>query len=136
MRVLTMAVCLLVVTTCAEKSPTGPTVSFNQQVTLAPNEVATVDGTSVRLQFVTVTGDSRCPADAFCIQGGDALVEVRASSGGNSTTTYQLHTGNSSLASATHDSVRFALVQLQPYPFSSRTISPGEYRATLEITRP
>ena len=136
MRVLAIAVCLLVVTACAEKSPSGPTVSFNQQVALAPNEIATVDGTSVRLQFVTVTGDSRCPADVLCIQGGDALVEVRASSGSNSTTTYQLHTGNSSLASATHDSVRFSLVQLQPYPFSSRTISPDEYRATLEITRP
>jgi hypothetical protein len=135
MRVLALAVCLLVVTACDERSPTGPTVSFNQHVTLAPTEVATVDGTSVRLQFVAVTGDSRCPADALCILGGDALVEVRASSG-SSTTTYQLHTGNSSLAFATHDSVRFALVELQPYPFSSRTISPGDYRATLEITRP
>jgi len=135
MRALALAVCLLVVTGCDEKSPTGPSVSFNQQVTLAPNEVATIDGTSVRLQFVTVTGDSRCPADAVCILGGDALVEIRASSG-TSGTTYQLHTGNSALASATHDSVRFSLVQLQPYPFSSRTISPGEYRATLEIRRP
>ena len=135
MRVLALAVCLLVVTGCDEKSPTGPSVSFNQQVTLAPNEVATIEGTSVRVQFVTVTGDSRCPADAVCILGGDALVEIRASSG-TSGTTYQLHTGNSALASATHDSVRFSLVQLQPYPFSSRTISPGEYRATLEIRRP
>jgi hypothetical protein len=135
MRVLGLAVCLLVVTGCDEKSPTGPTVPFNQQVTLAPSQVATVEGSNVRLQFVAVTGDSRCPADAVCILGGDALVEVRASSG-NSTTTYQIHTGNSSLASATHDSVRFSLVQLQPYPFSSRTISPDEYRATLEITRP
>jgi len=130
-----MAVCLLVMTGCDEKSPTGPSVSFNQQVTLAPGQTASVDGTDVRLQFVAVSGDSRCPADALCITGGDALVQVRAS-GGNTATDYQLHTGNSALASATFGAVRFSLVQLQPYPFSSRTIAPGEYRATLEVTRP
>ncbi len=135
MRLLLPAVCLLFVTGCDEKSPTGPSVPLNQQVTLAPGEVALVEATGVRLQFVQVTGDSRCPADVVCIQGGDALVHVRAYAG-NSSTEYDLHTGNSALASATHGDVRFALVQLQPYPFSSRPISPGDYRATLEITRP
>ena len=135
MRRYALAVCLLVVTGCDEKSPTGPSVSFNQQVTLAPGQAASVDGADVHLQFVGVTGDSRCPADAICIQGGDALVHVRAS-GGSSATTYELHTGNASLASATFGSVRFSLVQLQPYPFSSRTIAPDDYRATLEVTRP
>ena len=135
MRLLLSAVCLLLVTGCDEKSPAGPTVPFNQQVTLAPGEAASVDSTDVRLQFVEVTGDSRCPADVVCIQGGDALVHVRAS-GGSSSNMYELHTGNSALASATHDGVRFTLVQLQPYPFSSRAISPGDYRLTLDITRP
>jgi hypothetical protein len=135
MRLFALAACLLVVTGCDENNPTGPTVSFNQQVTLAPGEVASVAGEDVRLQFVGVSGDSRCPANAVCILGGDALVQIRAF-GGSSSNVYQLHTGNSSLASATHDSVRFALVQLQPYPFSSRTIAPDEYRATLQIARP
>ena len=135
MRLFAMAVCLLVATGCDEKSPTGPSVSFNQQVTLAPGDVATVTGSDVHLEFVGVSGDSRCPADAVCILGGDALVHVRAY-GGTSSTVYQLHTGNSALASATFGSVRFSLVQLQPYPFSSRTIAPQDYRATLDITRP
>jgi hypothetical protein len=34
-----------------------------------------------------------------------------------------------------HDGVTIALVQLTPYPFSSRTIAPGDYRATLKVTR-
>jgi hypothetical protein len=135
MRVFALAACLLVMTGCDEKSPTGPSVSFNQQVTLAPGQAASIDGTDVRLQFVGVSGDSRCPADVLCIQGGDALVQVRAY-GGNTASDYQLHTGNTALASATFNSVRFSLVQLQPYPFSSRTIAPADYRATLELTRP
>ena len=135
MRLRSAMLSLLLVTGCAEKSPTGPTVSLNRQVTLAPGQTASVQGVRVRLQFIGVTGDSRCPADAFCIQGGDALVHIRAVSG-SSSPTYQLHTGDSGRAAATHDGVRFTLVQLQPYPFSSRTIAQDEYRATFDVTRP
>jgi hypothetical protein len=34
-----------------------------------------------------------------------------------------------------HDRLTIALIQLSPYPFSSRTIAPDEYRATLKVTR-
>jgi hypothetical protein len=30
--------------------------------------------------------------------------------------------------------VKVTLVELQPYPFSSRTIAPGDYRATLVVS--
>ena len=31
---------------------------------------------------------------------------------------------------------RIELVELQPYPFISRPIAPGDYRVTLTVTRP
>jgi len=133
MRVPALLMCLLCVTGCDENSPTGPTVSFNERFTLAPGEVAAVQGADLRLEFVRVTGDSRCPADAVCIQGGDALVQVRASGGGDSTI-LGLHTGDLSQASDVYRDARVTLVELSPYPFSSRTIEPGEYRATLTVT--
>jgi hypothetical protein len=34
-----------------------------------------------------------------------------------------------------HGDLTIELVQLSPYPFSSRTIQPDEYRATLRVTR-
>jgi hypothetical protein len=83
---------------------------------------------------VEVTGDSRCPADAICIQGGDAVVHVRVYDE-RGTASYELHTGDSSQATAAHRDVRIALVELQPYPFSSRPFSPSDYRATLEVRR-
>jgi hypothetical protein len=125
--------CLLSATACDEKSPVAPTVPLNQQFTLAPGQSAAIENTSVTVEFMRVSGDSRCPADAFCVQGGDALVEVRVRNG--SAAEYELHTGDHSRAAATHAGFRIELVQLQPYPFSSRTIQPGEYRATLTVTR-
>jgi hypothetical protein len=76
---------------------------------LAPGETGEVGTTGPRLRFQGVTGDSRCPAGALCIQGGDAIVriDVLQKSGG-----------------------------LSPYPFSSLPpIAPGDYRATLRVTR-
>jgi hypothetical protein len=34
-----------------------------------------------------------------------------------------------------HEGFTIALVNLTPYPFSSKTILPDEYRATLRVTR-
>jgi len=125
--------CLLLTTACDEKAPTGPTVSLNQEFTLAPGEAARVADSSVRIQFLRVSGDSRCPADALCIQGGDALVHIRATDTGASE--YELRTGDESRATVTHAGLRIQLVNLQPYPFSSRTIEAHDYRATLRVTR-
>jgi hypothetical protein len=134
MRLFVAFVCLLAVTACDEESAVGPTVTLSERFTLAPGEVATVRDVNLRVQFVEVTGDSRCPADAVCIQGGDAQVHIRAVDGG-APSTYQLHTGDSSRATVTHNQFRITLVELQPYPFSSRTIAQGDYRATLTVTR-
>ena len=135
MRAALVLLCLLSATACDEDSVAGPTVGLNERFTLAPGEVAAVQDVGVRVQFVEVTGDSRCPADAVCIQGGDALVKIRVSEG-SSTSSYDLHTGDTSRAAVVHGSVKIALVELQPYPFSSRTISPGDYRATFTASRP
>ena len=88
----------------------------------------------ISVQFVGVTGDSRCPADAFCIQGGDAVVHVRVLDTG-APNAYELHTGDSNRASVAHGGLRIELLELQPYPFSSRTINPGDYRATIVVSR-
>jgi hypothetical protein len=134
MRASLVVFCLLLTTACDEASPAGPSAGFNERFTLSPAEVALVRDANVRVQFIAVSGDSRCPADVVCIQGGDALVRIEVIEG-NATSFYDLHTGDSSRAAIVHGSVRIALVDLQPYPFSSRTIAPGDYRATFTVSR-
>ena len=124
--------CSVVLMTACDRSPTGATVPINSEFVLAPGQRAVIDGADISIQFEGVEGDSRCPADAFCIQGGDARVrvEVRSARGHRE---YELHTGD--MQPVRHDDVTIHLVQLAPYPFSSRTIAPEEYRATLRVTR-
>ena len=132
MRCAALLFCLLAATACDE-TPTGPSVPLDARFTLAPGETASISGHGVRLRFEGVTGDSRCPADAICITGGDAIVKVSATGDGGSVS-LDLHTGDASRASVTYGGVKVTLVDLQPYPFSSRTIAPGDYRATLVVS--
>ena len=137
MRSIVLVFCLLAATGCDEQDPTGstgPTVPINQQFTLAPGEAAAIERAGVRVQFIRVMADSRCPADALCIWVGDATVHVRVFEG-ETTSDYDLHTANSEQSTIEHGGMRISLVQLQPYPFSHRTIQPSDYRATLEVRR-
>ena len=137
MRPLALTLCLVAVTAaCDEKSPVGPTVAVNERFTLAPTDVVTVRDLDLSVQFVTVTGDSRCPADAPCIQ--EAMRSCTSVLDGGSTSSYELHTGDSSRATVTHGQVRIGLVELQPYPFSTRMIAQDYWAAmvTRDRTRP
>ena len=87
-----------------------------------------------RILFVGVTGDSRCPADVLCIRLGDATVRLRVFDAG-AANDYELHTDHSQGDSLLHRDLRVELLQLQPYPFSNRVISPSDYRATIVASR-
>lgn len=112
---------------------TTPTVPLDRDFTLAPGHLIVIDETSTGIRFLRVTGDSRCPADALCVLGGDAIVRIEVHPNHGEPATYELHTG--SMRPVVHDRHVISLVKLEPYPFSARTIRPEDYRATLRVTR-
>jgi len=130
MRGLLLVVCLFLMTGCDE-AQTSPTAPLDAEFTLAPGEGRRIEGESVSVTFVGVSGDSRCPADAICVWGGSATVKITVASGFSSQG-YDLLTDDMPVV---HGRLTIALVQLSPYPFSARTIAPNEYRATLKVTR-
>lgn len=117
-------------TGCLGKSPVSPG-PLDHQLVLAPGQTVRVDS-ALRLRFVAVVGDSRCPGDALCITGGDAIVRIDITAAGLSAER-DLHTGD--MQPVTHQGVRVELVSLDPYPFASRPFDPSEYRATLRVVR-
>jgi len=123
----------LLLTMAIACSPSGPTARLDENFVLAPGESARVIGADVSIRFMGVQGDSRCPADAVCIQGGDAIVRVEVLPSTGGAKTYDLHTATSQ--PVRHGDVSIALVELTPYPFASRPTQPGDYRATLRVTR-
>ena len=114
-------------------SSTAPTARLNQDFVLAPGETTRITGADVTVRFIGVQSDSRCPADAICIQAGDAIIRIEVLSSASVARTYELHTDN--MQPVQHGDLALVLVQLAPYPLASRPTQPGDYRATLRVTR-
>jgi hypothetical protein len=125
-----VAGCLLIA--ACDGGPTGPSVRLDETFVLESGQTATLQGRSVRIRFVGVTGDSRCPVDVVCVTGGDATVQISARSGTGPDVLYELHTGD--LQPVRHGTLTITLLRLAPDPFSSQTIPPETYRATLRVT--
>jgi hypothetical protein len=128
---LLLCCCLLAAAACDEKV-TGPTAPLNSEFTLAPGEAAAIEGAALTVRFNRITGDNRCPADAVCILGGSADVNITAVADGL-TRDYVLKTGD--MRPVQHNGYTIALIQVAPYPFSARPIQTEEYRVTLRVTR-
>jgi hypothetical protein len=127
-----IALILLLLATAGCDNPTAPSTPLNTEFTLARGDARRIEDTSIEVRFNGVANDSRCPADVLCVTGGDAHVQIRVVSG-LSARDYVLHTGDRE--PVTHDTFTIHLVELAPYPFSSRTIGQDDYRATLRVTR-
>ena len=120
---------------CAH-SPSVPSGPVDAQVVLAPGQSVDVAGTSLRVQFQSVVSDTRCPGDALCIQGGDAVVRINARTTTTAETTFDLHLHVAAAEPVRVGDLSIAFETLTPYPFFSRgPIQPGDYRATLRVTR-
>lgn len=114
----------------------GPAVqaSLGQEVTLAPRQSVTVEGTNLAVEFLRVTEDSRCPRGTRCVRAGEAKVELLL--------TMQDRVENAILTtdgeprSATFGPYTVHLVGLAPVPTTAGAPKAEEYRATLRIEKP
>jgi hypothetical protein len=112
-------------------SPAGPSaeVPLGREFSLRPGESATVRSTDLRVTFLSVVSDSRCPADAVCVQAGDAVVALRVGRTG-------VELRSTSAPETAVGPYLLRLERVEPEARSGRTIAAGDYRAVLKVTRP
>jgi hypothetical protein len=117
-----------------ETAPATTNPPTSTELTLAPGQRVPVTGTSLSLQFIGVASDSRCPADAFCVQLGEAVAAFDGSLAQQSGTPFELRTSDAGRTGHV-GTYKVELVSLLPYPFGSKPpIDPAEYRATVKVT--
>ena len=137
-RVVSVVAGLFLVGSAACSSPTSPDGPFHVELTLQPGQVTAVASTPLRVRFDRVASDSRCPADALCIQSGDALVVFRVSVEGGAAADISLRTRGGTTGenlTAVVGGYELSIAGLQPYPVSSSPIVPGDYRVTLVVEK-
>jgi len=118
-----------------QDTPTGTSshevrAELADTVILAPGDTVTVG--LLRLTFVEVSADSRCPIDATCVWQGDATVSVAVGPGMGPLDRYAMHTHE---GASWVDALgfRITLLELLPVPQAAIPIPPGDYRATLGV---
>jgi len=110
-------------------------VSLADPFTLAPGETVQVEGTGLRVTFESVGADSRCPVDVTCVWEGDAVVVVSVRPAEAAPARHELHTSGRYPNEVDAGGYGVRLVDLAPVPRAGAYPAPGDYRATLLVTR-
>lgn len=108
------------------------THTMDEPFTIAYGESATLDGGALTLSFDEVLEDSRCPADAMCVQQGQVSVKLTVN-GEEVILTMPAPAGET--ASKKVGEYLIALTDAQPYPLASDPAEHAEYVVTLSITK-
>ncbi len=112
------------------------TVRLGREFKLKAGRQVTVRGTKLRIRFVTVENDSRCPSDVKCVWAGNAAVQLQLGTGsGSKTVTLNTSKSTSFAGETEYRGYKVKLVDLSPYPRSDRNISRRDYTATLLVSK-
>jgi len=121
------ALAILVVAAQAGGPPIG------RPFELAPGETVTIE--ALRIGFDGVGEDSRCPAGTQCAWAGDAAAAFTLERAPAAAEHPTLHTNGRFARQTEYETFVVRLEDLKPYPKDGVTIAPGDYRATLVVTR-
>jgi hypothetical protein len=105
----------------------------NTPFQLRAGEIASLEG-NLMIAFRRVSQDSRCASDVQCVWSGDATVHLDVTIARMAWSARDVHTHVDPRTVEIRD-YEIRLVDLAPYPVSTRAIAPGDYIATLEVTR-
>lgn len=105
---------------------------LDEPFTLGVSQAAQVE--DLRLIFLRVLEDSRCPVDVVCVWAGNARVELELILAGAGKSRVLL---NSLLEprEASFSGYLIQYIDLKPYPKSTQQIDPRAYHLTLVVSR-
>jgi hypothetical protein len=101
---------------------------------MAVGDRVRVRGATLRVAFLGLENDSRCPVDVTCVWAGDAEAELALAVGTGPSVPSVLH-WNTQMgpASAEAGPFRVSLVAIEPVARSDRVIREDEYRVRLKV---
>jgi hypothetical protein len=117
---------------------TARAARVGREFKIKAGRTVTLKGEGLRLRFVRVAADSRCPEGVECVWAGNAevLIEVGAKNGRRKSV-LRLNTNASPERPAEVKYGRYTvkLVELSPYPREGRRLAAGAYTVTLLVVK-
>ena len=118
-------------------SPTDPDSSAIRDETFVLRYGNTEQlGNDLRVSFVELVEDSRCPASVQCVWQGNGAIRLDVAAAGRSQS-IKLNTvgGTTFPREATAEGYTFILMELDPQRATPDPVPPQQYRATIRVTR-
>ena len=111
------------------------TAEIGQPFSLRVNQTAYIGSADVAVRFVSVTEDSRCASDVVCVWEGQVsiLVDLAQVSSGSSIGQFTLSLGGGQASAESFGNYSIRVMDVQPYPMSTKKISPSDYVVTLVL---
>jgi len=106
----------------------------NQQLKLTVNQQKTVTKDRLKIKFVSVIEDSRCPTDTNCIWAGNAKVQIKVSNSKGASKTFELNM-NLEPNIVSFADYEIKIINLTPQPASNIRINRNGYTATFVLRK-
>lgn len=104
-----------------------------ESLTLGAGVQKTAKKSRLKIKFIEVVEDSRCPVGVDCIWAGNAKVKVKII-GARSSKEFEFNT-NSGPKGDTFDGWSIVIDELTPAPHANKPLDPKSYKAKFTITR-
>lgn len=96
-------------------------------------KVLAVPNENIKIKFIDVLEDSRCPTGARCVWAGNAKVKIEVEQN-NETKTIELNS-TVSPTEMSHAGYKIGFLDLSPYPDLSKQTNKAEYVVNLDILK-
>lgn len=112
---------------------TVPAAQTRDMLTIKVGQQKVDKASGLRIKFVSVVEDSRCPVDVDCIHAGNAKIKVRIT-GQRSSKDFEFNTTIGPKGDML-DGWAIYLEELAPVPRSNKKTNPKHYTAKFKVTR-
>ena len=112
-------------------------VNLDSQFGLKPDQVALIASENIKIKFLKVEEDSRCPSEVQCVWQGQVKVLVNVVKDEREFGNLNLisRVGEEDLAVKTFDGYSIKLIEVAPYPKKTQRLEISDYLVTLVVSR-
>ena len=109
-------------------------VEAQTTVKVRVNQQKTVTKERLKIKFVSLVEDSRCPTDTNCVWAGNAKIKIKVTDRRGRSETFEINT-NTGVKGASFGGYAINLESLTPAPASNIRISRNGYTATFSVQK-
>jgi hypothetical protein len=110
---------------------------LNVPFTLKIDQTADIKSENLKVTFLNVNEDSRCPSDVQCVWEGQAKVQINVLKNNQDIGTFNLtkRAGHDELSVLNVDGHSITLEKVDPYPVSTKKTGTADYSIVLKIKK-